>query len=272
MQDGVSAGASTTDGATSMRHSTDLTLTTEQQLIRSIGDELILDLRGERAELSLRGRSVVLDTAPPSLTNRVVVRAFDVVGATIGIVLLLPIWLGVAMAVRLTSSGPIFFRSPRVGQDGRPFEAYKFRSMVEDADRQLNLLLASDAAARAEYERNHKLKEDPRLTPIGGWIRKMSLDEIPQLVNVLWGEMSLVGPRPKLMSERERFAETLPTVLRVKPGMTGLWQVNGRSELEFDERIFLDVDYAVNRSIGRDLKICAMTVVQALRPSKHGAY
>jgi lipopolysaccharide/colanic/teichoic acid biosynthesis glycosyltransferase len=155
-----------------------------------------------------------------------------------------------ALAVKLDSPGPVFFGSPRLGNTKSTFTAWKFRSMHQDADQQLRALLTSDPAARREYQRFHKLKDDPRLTRVGSFIR----------------------PRPNLVSEGELFGPALPVVLQVRPGLTGLWQVSGRNRLSVQERVALDLEYAKNRTLGGDLVICGRTFLQLWQPSKHGAY
>ena len=237
-----------------------------------LGDELVIDITSEPARIFFREIAVALDTSEPGRWVRFSTRAFDVVGSALMIVALLPIFALLWFAVRITSPGKAVYASTRIGRDGLPFPAYKFRSMVEDADQLLAAHLVAHPEARDEYQRSHKLSEDPRLTVIGSFIRKSSLDELPQLFNVLRGDMSLVGPRPKLPFEVERFGPTIDTVLRVKPGITGLWQVSGRSNLSFDERIVLDVTYATTRTLSSDVAICCRTVVQIFQPGKNGAY
>ncbi len=144
--------------------------------------------------------------------------------------------------------------------------------MFVDADERLASLLASDPEIRATYEKFSKLPHDPRVTAVGAWLRTLSLDELPQLWNVLRGDMSIVGPRPKLPHERELYGDLFAIVCRVKPGLTGLWQVSGRSALDFEQRIVLDVRYALTRTLGQDLSICARTVGQLLRPSRDSAH
>ncbi len=241
-------------------------------LVERLGDEITIDLTTEPPLISFRRQTLPLSIEPPSRRERGLVRIFDVTAASMLMLVLLPVIIATWLAVRVTSRGPAIYRSPRIGQDGQTFDALKFRSMNVDADALLEELLATDDSSREEYGRSHKLRNDPRLTPIGGFIRRSSLDELPQLLNVLAGEMSLVGPRPKLLSEPERFGPTMPTILRVKPGLTGLWQVSGRSDLTFDQRIFLDVEYALNRKLRSDVAICIKTARQALQPTENGAY
>jgi lipopolysaccharide/colanic/teichoic acid biosynthesis glycosyltransferase len=194
-------------------------------------------------------------------------RAIDLIGA-IGLgILFSPIALVTALAIKLDSPGPIFADVPeRVGKDGRPFHLYKFRSMVKNAHR----LLRTDPKMSRLYEEykqsSYKLKEDPRVTRVGRFIRKHSIDEIPQLINVLRGEMSLVGPRPyyfdELEEQQRQYPETdglVAEVLTVKPGITGYWQVTGRSEVNFDKRIAMDADYVRRRSVLYDLYILLKT-------------
>lgn len=209
----------------------------------------------------------------PSRLERRVVRAFDIAVALVALVVTAPVMLLVALLVRLTSPGPVLYGSWRLGA-GQPerFRAWKFRSMFLDADERLESLLASDPAIRATYEKFSKLPRDPRVTKVGAWLRTLSLDELPQLWNVLRGDMSIVGPRPKLPHERELYGDLFAIVCRVKPGLTGLWQVSGRSALDFEQRIVLDVRYALTRTLVQDLGICARTVGQLVRPSRDTAH
>ncbi len=227
--------------------------------------------RPHQAESS-RPRPEPIRAVRPYLSTRIAVRSLDLGVSVVGLLLLWPLMAALALAVKLDSPGPVFFGSPRLGNTKSTFTAWKFRSMHQDADQQLRALLTSDPAARREYQRFHKLKDDPRLTRVGSFIRRTSLDELPQLVNILMGEMSVVGPRPNLVSEGELFGPALPVVLQVRPGLTGLWQVSGRNRLSVQERVALDLEYAKNRTLGGDLVICGRTFLQLWQPSKHGAY
>ncbi|MTD15847.1 exopolysaccharide biosynthesis polyprenyl glycosylphosphotransferase [Nakamurella sp. YIM 132087] len=192
--------------------------------------------------------------------------AVDLIGAFIGLVLLSPVMIALAVAVRSGDGGPVFFRQERVGLDGRTFRMWKFRSMCVDAEARL-------AALRASSDGNDmlfKMKDDPRVTRIGRVMRRYSLDEIPQLFNVLAGQMSLVGPRPPLVSEVAQYDDDVSRRLMVKPGMTGLWQVSGRSDLSWAESVRLDLYYVENWSPMSDLVIMAQTVRVML--SSRGAY
>ncbi len=243
-----------------------------EDLHRLAGEEAVLDLTVDPPAIHLRSQGFTLNEEAPSPGQLRMVRAFDLLGASIGLAILSPLFVLTALMVGLTSRGGVIYRSDRIGQSSGRFAALKFRSMTRDAEARLEGLLDSDPNARQEYERFHKLRADPRVTRVGRFIRRTSLDELPQLLNVLRGEMSLVGPRPNLLTEVERFGPAIDTVLRVKPGLTGLWQVNGRSNLGFDERIMLDIDYALNRTLGGDLKICLRTVAQMLSTGDNGAY
>ncbi len=180
------------------------------------------------------------------------------------LVLLAPVWLPLlavsALLVRLSSPGPVFFRQQRLGRGGRPFWVYKFRTMYVDAEARLEDVLARDPALREEYRRFHKLRRDPRVTPVGRFLRRFSLDELPQVWNVFRGEMSLVGPRAYMPQEREAMGPWAGIILQVPPGMTGLWQVSGRNLLPFEDRLRLDVYYVRNWSPWLDFYILAKTV------------
>lgn len=192
--------------------------------------------------------------------NQTLKRAVDLAIAVFGFVISAPIWLIIAIAIKLESPGPILFRQERVGRGGKPFTVYKFRSMHVDAEAQLEKLRAQNEAAGPLF----KMRDDPRRTRVGRFIRKTSLDELPQLINILRGEMSLVGPRPGLQSEVDQYQDWHRKRLEVQPGITGLWQVSGRSDLTFDEMVMLDIYYAENWTLGLDLRIIVRTVPQVL--------
>lgn len=186
-------------------------------------------------------------------------RAVDFLGASLLCLLFAPVAVIVVVLVWRQSGLPILFRHRRVGLRGRYFEVYKFRSMVKDADILLHDLLNSSADAAAEWSETHKLKNDPRITVIGRFLRRSSLDELPQLLNVLKGDMSLVGPRPVVAEELDKYGASLPYYLAVKPGLTGLWQVSGRNEVSYEERVALDVQYVAIQSIPTDIGIALKT-------------
>jgi exopolysaccharide biosynthesis polyprenyl glycosylphosphotransferase len=198
--------------------------------------------------------------------NLTVKRAFDLVIASSVIVIGLPLWLGIVAAIRLTSRGPVFYLQERVGRRGERFMMYKFRSMCADAEaRQAELLAANEADGPI-----FKMAHDPRITPVGRWLRKFSLDEFPQLLNVMRGEMSLVGPRPLPVHEADELTESQRRREEVRPGLTGIWQVSGRSRLTFDEMIRLDLLYIENWSVTLDLVLILRTVPAVL--GARGAY
>jgi len=197
-------------------------------------------------------------------------RAMDLVLTIVGGVLLLPLLVVLALLVKCTSPGPIFFAQERVGRNGRRFLAWKFRSMRQDAEQILESCLAADPERREEWEKHGKLRDDPRVTTIGRFLRRSSLDELPQLWNVLRGDMSLVGPRPIPTYETERYCRHLPLYLKVRPGITGLWQISGRSDLDYEQRMDLDAYYVRNWSIWLDLYILLQTLGAVL--FRKGAY
>jgi Undecaprenyl-phosphate galactose phosphotransferase WbaP len=200
---------------------------------------------------------------------KIMKRAFDIIASGLGLLLLSPLFIVVSLRV-MQDGGPAFYGHERVGKRGKPFKCLKFRSMHIDSQRMLRDLLESDADARAEWERDFKLKDDPRVTSIGKFIRESSIDELPQLINVFRGDMSLVGPRPIITEELERYGDFQQFYLRVSPGITGLWQVSGRSDTSYDERVGLDVWYTQNWSIVYDIAILFKTVGVVF--GKKGAY
>jgi exopolysaccharide production protein ExoY len=177
-----------------------------------------------------------------------------------GLVFLAPLMIVVALAVYLQDGGPIFFAHRRIGKDGRAFPCLKFRSMAVDAEARLAHLLATDPAARAEWTASHKLKADPRVTKLGDFLRRSSLDELPQLFNVLRGEMSLVGPRPVVHAESAHYGHWFDSYCSVRPGITGLWQVSGRSDVSYRQRVALDVLYVRRKCLAMDFGILVQTV------------
>ena len=198
--------------------------------------------------------------------RRFVKRTFDVVVGTICLVLGMPLWLAIAAAIKSESPGPVFYRQERVGRGGKRFLMYKFRSMSDGADARLEQLSASNEATGPLF----KMRDDPRVTRVGRWMRKYSIDEFPQLINVLRGEMSLVGPRPPLPHETEKYTERHWPRMEVPPGMTGLWQVSGRSTLSFEEMVRLDLFYIENWSVGFDMGLILRTLPAVL--FARGAY
>ena len=194
----------------------------------------------------------------------------DICGAIVGIAILIPLTMVVAIINFVSGDrGPLFYSQERIGKNGKHFKMYKFRSMVVDADDILKELLEKDEDARKEFEATRKLKNDPRITKIGNELRKTSLDEFPQFVNVLKGEMSLVGPRAVIDGEIELFGKNKNIVLTVKPGITGYWAANGRSDTTYEERVRMETYYARNSNVGLDIKILFKTVYSVIK--KEGA-
>lgn len=206
-----------------------------------------------------------------SFMGNVVKTAFDYILTLVGAVFISPLLVYIAYRIKKEDPGPVFFAHTRIGKDGKPFPCYKFRSMVVNSQEMLQKYLAENPAAREEWERDFKLKDDPRVTPIGKVLRRTSLDELPQIFNVLRGEMSLVGPRPVIQEELDKYyGETAKLYCTVKPGITGLWQVSGRSDIGYDERVALDATYIKYRSMWGDIVILWKTIGVVLM--KKGAY
>jgi len=197
-------------------------------------------------------------------------RAFDLVGASVLLVFLAPLLALLAFFVYLQDGGRPFFVQRRIGRDGQTFELYKFRTMCVDAEARLQELLNRSPAARAEWALDQKLRDDPRITQVGRFLRQFSLDELPQLFNVVRGEMSLVGPRPIVESEIERYGRHFEHYCTVRPGITGLWQVSGRNDVSYRTRVAMDVAYVRQRTVVLDVRIILLTVPALL--SKRGAY
>jgi len=187
-------------------------------------------------------------------------RGFDIVAALAAIILLLPLLGLIALAIKLWDRGPVFYRHRRIGLNGATFDCLKFRSMVVNGDEVLSHHLAANSEAAREWEETRKLKRDPRITPLGASMRKTSLDELPQLLNILKGEMSFVGPRPIVTAEVPKYGTTIAHYLRARPGLTGPWQVSGRNDVTYATRVALDRGYVEDWSFSRDLAIIAKTV------------
>lgn len=202
--------------------------------------------------------------------SRYAKRLFDIFGASILLLVLSPLLASVALLVLGTTGSGILYKHTRLGRKGEPFICYKFRTMVAGADEILHVILASDPKARTEWESNYKLRSDPRVTPLGHFLRKLSLDELPQLWNVLKGDMSLVGPRPIVAAELVRYGEHSENYLETGPGITGLWQISGRNDLSYSSRIYLDTWYAKNWSLWFDIVILFRTLKAVL--TGKGAY
>jgi exopolysaccharide biosynthesis polyprenyl glycosylphosphotransferase len=228
----------------------------------------LLDVAGPRTTIRPVAGLPLLHVDHPEFTGgrRVIKTAFDKVLAMSALALAIPAFAVISVAIWACDGGPPFFRQTRVGQDGRQFTVYKFRTMVRDAEVRKAQLTASNEHDGVLF----KIRKDPRITPVGFWLRRWSLDELPQLLNVLLGDMSMVGPRPALPEEAAAYGEQVRRRLAVKPGITGLWQVNGRSDLPWDETVRLDLRYVENWSLVLDLQILWKTLAAVLRGS--GAY
>ena len=197
-------------------------------------------------------------------------RFIDIIGSIVGIVCLIPLTIIIWIAnLIMKDNGPIFYTQERIGKNGKIFKMYKYRSMVVGADEKLKEYLEKNEEARKEYAEYKKLKHDPRITKIGAFLRKTSLDEFPQFINILKGEMSLVGPRPYLPREKEEINGFFNYIMSCKPGLTGFWQVNGRSDVTFTDRLDMDMKYYYNHNLKMDIKILKDTVVNVIK--KEGA-
>jgi exopolysaccharide production protein ExoY len=246
----------------------------EITMVPDIGDVVVLPDADPPAVVapatSIVAGELEISTSWTSAVARVCKRAMDVVGASILLLLTLPLLIVGAVATLTESSGPILFRHTRIGRNGREFRLLKFRTMVADGEEILRRHLHDNAEAAAEWAANHKLTVDPRVTRTGSILRRFSLDELPQLLNVLRGDMSLVGPRPVTRDELPRFGDVTPVVLSVRPGLTGLWAVSGRSHISYTERVELEYRYVREWRLWRDAAILLQTIPAVL--SGRGAH
>lgn len=197
-------------------------------------------------------------------------RSLDIAGGIVGILLLIPLTIILFIANLMSNdNGPLFYSQKRIGKNGKIFKMYKFRSMCVGADEKLKKYLEENEEARKEYKKYKKLKYDPRVTKIGEFIRKTSIDEVPQFINVLKGDMSLVGPRPYLEREKDEMTFYYKYIVSCKPGLTGYWQINGRSDVSFEDRLHMDMDYFRKHTLKTDIRILKKTVEKCLK--KEGA-
>ncbi len=196
----------------------------------------------------------------------------DVVFALVALVLASPLFILMTLLVKLSSAGPIFYVQERVGRNYRRFGCIKFRTMYSEADDLLLNLLDKSPELKIEFERDFKLRKDPRITPVGMFMRRSSLDELPQFINIIMGDMSLVGPRPIVEKEIPKYGDFMDTIISVRPGLTGLWQVSGRNNLSYQRRVQLDFIYATNRSLLLDIRVILRTFGVLLFPRDRGAY
>lgn len=199
-------------------------------------------------------------------------RLFDVIFSLSVLILFFPLYLILATLIAISSPGPIFYVQERVGKNYKPFGCLKFRTMVYNADDLLSNLMTTSPHLREEFEDNFKLKQDPRITAIGKFLRLTSLDEFPQFWNVLKGDMSVVGPRPLVPEELPKYGRYMDKVLTIPPGITGLWQVSGRNDIPYEQRVQIDVYYVNARNLGLDLWIVFKTIGVIIFPKNNGAY
>ena len=203
---------------------------------------------------------------------KLIKKLFDFLFSLFILVAFLPLFIIIASLIKLSSRGPIFFLQERIGKNNIPFKCIKFRTMHPEAKYILQNILKKDNKIKREFEETHKIKNDPRITPIGKLLRKTSLDELPQFINVLKNEMSIVGPRPVVAEEKLRYGENFKKVSSVDPGITGLWQVSGRNNLSYQDRVNLDLKYVKNYNFLMDLSILIRTCGVILFPLDRGAY
>ena len=202
--------------------------------------------------------------------SKIAKRFVDICGGIVGLIVLIPLTIIIYIANKLCGDGgPIFYVQERIGKDGKTFKMLKYRSMVVGAEEKLKKYLEENEEARNEYRLYKKLRHDPRITKIGNFLRKTSLDEMPQLLHLLTGDMSLVGPRPYMLTEKEEMGEYYNIIIKSKPGITGLWQISGRSNTTFEDRLDLDANYGKNHSLKRDIKILWKTAEHVIK--KEGA-
>lgn len=197
-------------------------------------------------------------------------RLLDLTVAALALIVFLPLMVIIGLAVYISNPGPIFFAQTRMGRKGKTFRCYKFRTMAVDAEARLAHVLATDSAARLEWDRDHKLRNDPRIVGIGCFLRKSSLDELPQLWNVLKGDMSVVGPRPIVQAELLKYGRYISHYYSVRPGITGLWQISGRNDVSYRRRVAYDVLYARKSRVTDNVRILFMTVPSVL--ASRGSY
>ncbi|MEP2235279.1 MAG: sugar transferase [Alteripontixanthobacter sp.] len=241
----------------------------ERRAIRGNGNSRYIRLLGKDEIPELITNQKHWRMKEPTALTGFIKRAMDIAGAAAGLILSAPLFLIIGLCLAF-QRGPILFAQTRIGKNGKQFQCYKFRTMHVGAQSRLGAVLATDAAMRAEWVRHRKLAIDPRITGIGRLLRKTSLDELPQLFNVLKGDMSLVGPRPILPNEMHKYRGYIGYYLSVKPALTGLWQINGRNNTTYNRRIALDMTYVRKNSVLLDIAILVRTVPVLLRTD--GAY
>ena len=223
--------------------------------INFIENNLVID--NDILNIPIREKDVVIKNK-----YQVIKRVMDVILSLIGLILVSPVFLIIACAIKLDSKGPVFFMHERIGKDGKKFKMYKFRTMVDNAE---NLIKKFTPEQLKEFKQNFKLENDPRITKVGKILRKTSLDELPQILNVLKGELSLIGPRPIISEELEKYGEDKEKFLSIKPGLTGNWAANGRSCTSYEQRIEMELYYVDNVSLKLDIEIFFKTIIRVLK-------
>ena len=216
-------------------------------------------------------KPIIFVSKKQNIAFRFIKRTIDILAGIVGIILLIPITLVVALIriIKKENDGPIFYEQLRIGKNGKQFRMYKFRSMCMNADDTLKEYLENNKEAKKEYNKYKKLKYDPRITKVGKVLRATSLDEFPQFINVLKGEMSLVGPRPYLPREKKDMGKYYDVIIKIKPGVTGPWQIRGRSNISFEDRLKIDAEYIQNMSLKNDIKMVLKTFTKVV--NKDGA-
>ena len=227
-----------------------------------------IDMQRDSVSVFHSGTRVHMPETPPCGGH--IKRLFDLVFASCALIILSPLMIGVALMIRLSDGGPAFFGHTRVGYNGKSFTCLKFRSMKPDSDAELQRHLAGNSAAMREWQAFRKVRDDPRVTPLGQLLRKTSIDELPQLFNIFAGDMSVVGPRPVPSVELQKYASSRRHYLRSRPGLTGLWQVSGRSDLSYERRVALDRYYVTHQSLGLDIWLILKTVAVVM--GRKGSY
>jgi exopolysaccharide production protein ExoY len=227
-------------------------------IIDSVGDVEAVNTMTHMAKSGVFSSAMSASVAPP-LGGRAK-RGFDIVAASIAILAITPLLILVALMVKISDRGPILYGHERIGRGGRTFKCLKFRTMALNGDQLLAAHLLANPAARKEWDETRKLKHDPRVTVVGSVLRRLSIDELPQLFNILMGDMSLVGPRPVVLDELDRYGTSAEFYLRSRPGLTGLWQISGRNDVSYDVRVNFDRHYVEHWSLVEDIRIIILTV------------
>lgn len=225
--------------------------------------EILEDKNIQTQEIAVKEKNIVNDK---KTVYKAIKRVFDIVFSLIGMVLLSPVFFIIAVIIKLDSKGPVFFVHSRIGEKGKPIGIYKFRTMVNNAE---DLIKSFTPEQKEEFERSYKLEDDPRITKVGDFLRKTSLDELPQILNILKGELSIIGPRPIVENELEKYGDNKDKFLSARPGLTGYWAANGRSDISYEDRMEMELYYVDNMSFKLDVKIFFKTIFAVLK--KEGA-